>query len=99
MDAPKNDSHQTNRPFPENASPSPDIRDEQHAVEPIGVGKRPALSLWVRCELARRLANVSEARKARIRELQDAIKNDTYHVPAEQIADTMLRSTLRDDLP
>jgi Anti-sigma-28 factor, FlgM len=98
MDAPKNDSHRANRPPPESASSSPHKPDEQHAVEPIGVGKRPALSLRVRCELARRLAYVSEAREARIRELQDAIKNDTYHVPAEQIADTMLRSTLRDDL-
>jgi Anti-sigma-28 factor, FlgM len=99
MDAPKNNSYCANRPLPEIASSSPHIPDEQHAVEPIGGGKRPALSLQVRCELARRLAYVSEAREARIRELQDAIKNDTYHVPAEQIADTMLRSTLRDDLP
>jgi hypothetical protein len=98
MDAPKDDSHRGNRPPPEIASSSPHIPDEQHAVEPIGIGKRPALSLRVRCELARRLAYVSEAREARIRELQDAIKNDTYDVPAEQIADTLLRSTLRDDL-
>jgi hypothetical protein len=98
MDAPKSDSYRANRPPPEIASSSPHIPDEQQAVEPIGVGKRPALSLRVRCELARRLAYVSEAREARIRELQDAIKNDTYHVPAEQIADTLLRSTLRDDL-
>jgi len=48
--------------------------------------------------MARRLAYVSEAREAKIRELQDAIKNDTYHVTAEQIADKMLRSTLQDDL-
>jgi anti-sigma28 factor (negative regulator of flagellin synthesis) len=48
--------------------------------------------------MARRLAYVSEAREAKIRELRDAIKNDTYHVAAEQIADKMLRSILRDDL-
>jgi anti-sigma28 factor (negative regulator of flagellin synthesis) len=48
--------------------------------------------------MARRLAHVSEAREAKIRELRDAIKNDTYHVPAEQIADKMLRVTLQDDL-
>jgi anti-sigma28 factor (negative regulator of flagellin synthesis) len=41
---------------------------------------------------------VSEVREAKIRELQDTIKNDTYHVTAEQIADKMLRDTLRDDL-
>jgi Anti-sigma-28 factor, FlgM len=99
MDAPKNDSYRANRPPPEIVSSSRHIPDEQHADEPIGVGKRPALSLRVRCEVARRLAYVSEAREARIRELQDAIKNDAYHVPAEQIADTMLRSTLLEDLP
>ena len=77
---------------------SPHVQDEQHAAEPTGAGERPALSLRVRCELARRLAYVSEAREAKIRELQESIKNDTYHVTAEQIADKMLRSTLRDDL-
>ena len=98
MDVPQNDSYPTNRPLPEIASSSPHLRDEQDAPEPIGVGERPALSLRVRCELARRLAYVSETREAKIRELQDAIKNDTYHVTAEQIADKMLRGTLRDDL-
>jgi hypothetical protein len=98
MDVPKNDAYPTNRPLPEIASSSPHIHDEQHAAEPVGVGKRPALSLRVRCELARRLAYVSEVREAKIRELQDTIKNDTYHVTAEQIADKMLRGTLRDDL-
>lgn len=98
MDVPQSDSYPTNRPLPEIASSSPHLRDEQHAAEPIGVHKRPTLSLRVGCELARRLAYVSEAREAKIRELQDAIKNDTYHVTAEQIADKMLRGTLRDDL-
>jgi len=98
MDVPQNDSYPPNRPLPEIASSSPHQQDEQHADEPIGVGERPALSLRVRCELARRLAYMSEAREAKIRELQDTIKNDTYHVTAEQIADKMLRCTLRDDL-
>ena len=98
MDVPKNDSYPTNRPLPEIASSSPHIQDEQHAAEPTRVGKKPALSLRLRCELARRLAYESEAREAKIRELQDKIKNDTYHVTAEQIADKMLRDTLRDDL-
>jgi anti-sigma28 factor (negative regulator of flagellin synthesis) len=98
MDVPKNDSYPTNRPLSEIASSSPRIHDEQHAAEPTGVGKKPALSLRVRCELARRLAYVSEAREAKIRELQDTIKNDAYHVTAEQIADKMLRGILRDDL-
>ena len=62
MDVPENGSYPTNRPLPEIASSSPHLRDEQHAPEPIGVGERPALSLRVRCELARRLAYVSEVR-------------------------------------
>jgi flagellar biosynthesis anti-sigma factor FlgM len=98
MDVPEHDSHPMNRPLPEMESSSPPIQDEQHAAEPTRVGKKPALSLRVRCELARRLAYVSEAREAKIRELRDAIKNGTYHVTAEQIADKMLRDTLRDDL-
>jgi Anti-sigma-28 factor, FlgM len=98
MGVPKNDSYRTNHPLSEIASSSPHIRDEQHGVEPIGVGRRPTLSLRIRCELARSLAYVSEAREAKIRELQDAIKNDTYDVPAEQIADKMLRTILRDDV-
>jgi anti-sigma28 factor (negative regulator of flagellin synthesis) len=44
------------------------------------------------------VASVSEAREAKIRELRDAIKNDTYHVTAEQIADKMLRCTLEEEL-
>jgi anti-sigma28 factor (negative regulator of flagellin synthesis) len=47
----------------------------------------------------RNLACTFEAREAKIRELQDAIKNGTYRVPAEQLADKMLRDTLRDQLP
>jgi anti-sigma28 factor (negative regulator of flagellin synthesis) len=98
MDVPEHDSHPMNRPLPEMESSSPHIPDEQQAADSTGVGKKLALSLRVRYEMARRLAYVSEAREARIRELRDAIKNDTYHVTAEQIADKMLRGTLRDDL-
>ena len=98
MDVPEHDSHPMNRPFPETESSSPHTQDEQQATDSTGAGKKLTLSLRVRCEMARRLAHVSEAREAKIRELRDAIKNDTYHVPAEQIADKMLRVTLQDDL-
>jgi Anti-sigma-28 factor, FlgM len=98
MDRPHNDSDfMSDRPS-ETEADSPSIPAEPHASELVGAVERLDLSLSVRCEVARRLAAVSEAREAKIRELQDAIKNDTYHVTAEQIADKMLRSTLRDDL-
>lgn len=71
---------------------------EQPVSEPAVAVEGLHLSSSVRCEIACRLAEVSEAREAKIRELQDAIKNETYHVTAEQVADKMLRSALQDDL-
>jgi anti-sigma28 factor (negative regulator of flagellin synthesis) len=50
-------------------------------------------------ELAQSLADASKLRQAKIRALQEAMKHGTYGVSAEQIADTMLRNTLLDDLP
>ena len=97
-DRPHNDSDLISGRPPETEAVSPQIPPEPHASEPTGAGERLDLSLSVMCEVARRLTSMSEAREAKIRELQDAIKNDTYHVAAEQIADKMLRSILRDDL-
>jgi flagellar biosynthesis anti-sigma factor FlgM len=50
-------------------------------------------------ESSRRRVCTPEAREAKIRELQDAIEKGTYQVPAEQLADKLLRDTLRDQLP
>jgi anti-sigma28 factor (negative regulator of flagellin synthesis) len=97
-DRPHNDSDLMSDRPPETEADSPQIPAEQHASELVGAVERLDLSLSVMREVARRLAAVSEAREAKIRELQDAIKNETYHVTAEQIADKMLRRTLRDDL-
>jgi flagellar biosynthesis anti-sigma factor FlgM len=58
-------------------------------VEPSPEG-RPASS--------RKRACTPEAREAKIRELQGAIENGTYRVSAEQLADKMLRDSLRDEL-
>ena len=93
-----NDSHPRSGPVPETEAVSPHVRDEQHASEFAGAVKRLDLPKSVIDELARRMASVSEAREAKIRELRDAIKNDTYHVTAEQIADKMLRCTLEEEL-
>src|SRR5215471_1656265 len=95
MDTPNNNpanSPSIDGPLPEMDSVAGHSQDEQHATESMGASAKPALSLQVICELTRRLAYVSEAREAKIRELRDMIKNDTYHVTAEQIADKMLRS-------
>jgi anti-sigma28 factor (negative regulator of flagellin synthesis) len=92
-----NDSYPMSGPVPETETVAPHMHDKPHATEPTRAGQRLALSLQIRCELARILAYESERREAKIRELQDSIKNDTYHITAEQIADKMLRSILRHD--
>jgi anti-sigma28 factor (negative regulator of flagellin synthesis) len=93
-----NDSYPGSGPGPENEAASPHVQDGNHASEPTEAWKSLDLPMSVMDELARRLASVSEAREAKIRELRDAIKNDTYHVTAEQIADKMLRCTLEEEL-
>jgi anti-sigma28 factor (negative regulator of flagellin synthesis) len=85
-------------PVPETEAVLPHAQDEQHASEITRAGKRLDLATRVIDEVARRLASVSEARESKIRELRDAIKNDTYQVTAEQIADKMLRCTLEEEL-
>jgi flagellar biosynthesis anti-sigma factor FlgM len=82
----------------EKAVPSHTSEEEQPArhsdapdrLNPSAEGKQAS---------ARSRACTFEAREAKVRELQDAIKNGTYQVPAEQLADKMLRDTLRDQLP
>jgi flagellar biosynthesis anti-sigma factor FlgM len=49
--------------------------------------------------MAQTLASASQMRDAKIRELQEAVKSGSYHVPAEQLADKMLRDTLHEVLP
>jgi anti-sigma28 factor (negative regulator of flagellin synthesis) len=73
------------------------VHDVQQVSEPTRASENPDLSLWIASVLACQLGYGSEGREAKIRELQAAIKNGTYHVPAELIADKMLRSTLRGD--
>jgi len=48
--------------------------------------------------LAQSLVDAAAAREAKICALQDAMKNGTYSVCDEQIADKMLRNMLLDDL-
>jgi flagellar biosynthesis anti-sigma factor FlgM len=92
-----NDSYPVSGPVPETEAVSPHVQEEPDASEPTGASEGPAPSLRVRCELARRLACVSEVREAKIHELQESIKNGTYDITAEQVADKMLRSILRHD--
>jgi flagellar biosynthesis anti-sigma factor FlgM len=77
---------------------APHGHDAQHVSEPTGAGESSDLASWVGSVLACRSVHGSEVREAKIRELQAAIQNGTYHVPAEQIADKMLRSMRQHDL-
>jgi flagellar biosynthesis anti-sigma factor FlgM len=92
-----NDSYPVSGPIPETEAVSPQMQEEPDASEPTGASEGPALSLQIRCESARTLACVSEVREAKIHELRESIRNGTYHITAEQVADKMLRSILRHD--
>lgn len=95
---PGNDSDPGRGPIPETKVVLHHVQDEQPASEATQAEKGLDLSRWRIDALARRLASASEERETKIRALQDAIKNGTYQVPAEQIADKMLRCTLEEEL-
>jgi anti-sigma28 factor (negative regulator of flagellin synthesis) len=92
------DTYPESGPVRETKAVALHVHDVHHVSETTGAGSRTDLSLWVVSELACRLVYGAEVREAKIRELQASIKNGNYHVPAEQIADKMLRSTLQHDL-
>jgi len=85
--------------LPQGETVLPQPWGEAPPTEPTNAGQRLELSSTLECQTARRLAHAAEVREAKIRELQEAIKNGTYQVTAEQIADKMLRNTLRESLP
>jgi flagellar biosynthesis anti-sigma factor FlgM len=93
-----NDSDPGRGPVPETEAVLPHAQDEQPASEATRAEKGLDLSRRRIDALARRLASASEERETKIRALQDAIKTGTYQVPAEQIADKMLRCTLEEEL-
>jgi anti-sigma28 factor (negative regulator of flagellin synthesis) len=82
MDAKTNESSPAMSPHPECSVDRSQMRKQGHVS-----GETEAPNLLV-C--------VSEMREAKIRALREAVKSDTYHVTAEQIADKMLRETLRE---
>lgn len=49
--------------------------------------------------LSQPMACAAEVREAKTRALQERVQSGTYHVPAEQIADKMLRDLLCAQLP
>jgi anti-sigma28 factor (negative regulator of flagellin synthesis) len=67
---------------------------EQHISDNTGAAETPDLSWCIAAALASPLVSAPEAREAKIRELQASIESGTYDVPAEQIADKVLRCTL-----
>lgn len=99
MDVTDNDRFSMNSLLPGGEARPPHMREEERHSEPAETGERFNVSSRVMRQLARSLADAAEMREAKIRELRDMLKNGTYHVTAEQIADKMLRDTLRDHLP
>ena len=99
MDVTDNDSFPMNSPLPEGETAARQGWGGEPPSEPTDTGDRLDLPAGETPESARRLAYASEVREAKIRELRDAIKNGSYDVPAEQIADKMLRDPLRNHLP
>jgi anti-sigma28 factor (negative regulator of flagellin synthesis) len=95
MDAKTNESSPTISPHPQCDVDRSQMRNHGHVS-----GETEAPNLFdpspVECQVARVLVCVSETREAKIRALQEAVKSDTYHVTAEQLADKMLRETLRE---
>ena len=99
MDIPDNDSVSMDSQPPRDEAISPHAWVEECLSEPPEAGDRLHASSAVKHELARRLAYLSEVREAKIRELRDAIKDGTYDVPADQVAEKMLRDMLHSELP
>jgi flagellar biosynthesis anti-sigma factor FlgM len=99
MNITENNSHPMSSPLPEAEVSPPHTWEEKHSFEPIEALDLPESLSRLSIELVRSLVDASETREAKIRELQEAIKNGTYRVSDEQIADKMLRNMLLDDLP
>jgi anti-sigma28 factor (negative regulator of flagellin synthesis) len=99
MDVVDNEPSPTSNPPHRNEAVPTHAQGEEHSCE---YSEAPdLLDLWLSAgrELARRPAPAVGDREAKIRALRHAIKSGTYQVAPEQIADKMLRDTLRDQLP
>jgi flagellar biosynthesis anti-sigma factor FlgM len=96
MDRMDNESSPHSSPLYQREVISSQARTEEHSVESAGAPDRLKPAAQDRCEAARRLAAAFEAREAKIRELQDAIKHGNYRVTPEQIAAKMLQHLLRE---
>jgi len=99
MDITDDSSHPMGSPPPEGEARPLQTREEAYSLEPIATIDLLELLSRLSCELARSLVFASEVREAKIRALQEAMKNGTYRVTDEQIADKMLRNMLLEDLP
>ena len=99
MDIADDNSHPMGSPSAKREARPLLTRAEEYLLESIDMLDRPKPLSRVSIELLRSLVDASETREAKIRELQEAIKNGTYRVTDEQIANKMLRNMLLDDLP
>jgi anti-sigma28 factor (negative regulator of flagellin synthesis) len=94
---PNNDAHTENDTVVEPQPVAPHAHDGQHIGDTPDRGVRPDRLLRAGSELACRSVVADEVREAKLRELQASIANGTYDVPAEQIADKILRRLRRDE--
>jgi flagellar biosynthesis anti-sigma factor FlgM len=96
MDVSDNESAPMHCPLDRGKAVPPLTLEEKHPARHSDAPDRLDPSSEGKQESSRSQACTSESREAKIRELQDAIKNGTYWVSAEQLADKMLRDTLQD---
>jgi flagellar biosynthesis anti-sigma factor FlgM len=95
MDAKANKSSPGMSLHPQQTTVPPQVQEQEHPSGDTEARNLPDRAAVV-CQVVRALAHTSEGRDAKIRELQEAVKSGTYHVPAEQIADKMLQDTLHE---
>jgi anti-sigma28 factor (negative regulator of flagellin synthesis) len=91
-----NECSPTISPHPQRNVVPPQAAARENLSEESGSPDRLDSASKVTHQAAWVLAYASETRQAKIHQLQEALKSDTYQVTAEQIAAAMLRDTLRD---
>jgi anti-sigma28 factor (negative regulator of flagellin synthesis) len=99
MDAKANESSPGMSLPPRRSTVPPQVQEQEHLSQEHlsrAIEASTPLDRAVACQVAWALTCIGEGRDAKIRELQDAVKSGTYHVPAEQIAGKMLQDTLHE---
>jgi hypothetical protein len=96
MDGKVNESSPSMSRHPEYDVVSPPAWQPGHVSPDKGGPNLPDRSPTTEYQPAQVLAYTSEMQEAKIRALQEAVESGSYHIPAEQIADKMLRDAVRE---